>query len=359
MKAHYLDEEKAARKAFRDPQKDPKILIVTQKLLTGYDAPVAFAMYLDKPLKDHTLLQAIARVNRPFPTKDRGLIVDYIGIFKDMQRALSGNTQGVDKGLIDLETLKPHFANLMADAYILLDPINPKDVRIVGEQRAEYTVPGQEELPLLDRTSRIIQYFWDEERRSTFFKQFKELEATYEVLSPDPYLVDYIDAYALVADIYRTTYSYFDPKADQRRQQRELLAKTEELIREHTHAGPVAEPLPLYPINRNIADIIEQDQILEQVKVINLQRSLIIHIQEHSDDGPYLLSIGEEVERIIEQLHTRQISVQTAIDELTERANQVNDMDDAHAASDLDGFSFTLGITLRAAGTFTICPKPI
>lgn len=355
MKAHYLDDdaEKAVRKAFRDPQKDPKILIVTQKLLTGYDAPVAFAMYLDKPLKDHTLLQAIARVNRPYPTKDRGLIVDYIGIFKDMQRALSGNTQGVDKGLIDLEMLKPHFANLMAETYVMLNPIRPKEAQAIQEQAAEYVVPGQENQPAPDRTTRIIQYFWDEERRSTFFKQFKELEATYEVLSPDPYLVDYIDDYALVADIYRTTYSYFDPKADQRRQQRELLAKTEALIREHTHAGPVAEPLPLYPINRNIADVIEQDQISEQVKVINLQRSLITHIQEHSEDSPYLHSIGEEVERIIEQLHLRQISVQTAIDELTERATRITGMDDAQAASDLDGLSFTLGITLRAAGSFS------
>ncbi len=48
----------------------PKILIVTEKLLTGYDAPVLYAMYLDKPMRDHTLLQAIARVN-PVPTRTR------------------------------------------------------------------------------------------------------------------------------------------------------------------------------------------------------------------------------------------------------------------------------------------------
>ncbi|GAG85672.1 unnamed protein product, partial [marine sediment metagenome] len=59
------DEEKNIRKAFKSPNEMPKILIVTQKLLTGFDAPILYVMYLDKPFKDHTLLQAIARVNRP------------------------------------------------------------------------------------------------------------------------------------------------------------------------------------------------------------------------------------------------------------------------------------------------------
>ncbi|MCB0024999.1 MAG: HsdR family type I site-specific deoxyribonuclease, partial [Caldilinea sp.] len=69
MRALYLDDaaERQVRKAFRDPAKQPRIFIVTEKLLTGYDAPIAYYMYLDKPLKDHTLLQAIARVNRPYP----------------------------------------------------------------------------------------------------------------------------------------------------------------------------------------------------------------------------------------------------------------------------------------------------
>ena len=72
LRRHYLDdaEEKRVRKAFRDPDELPKMLIVTEKLLTGYDAPVLYVMYLDKPLKDHTLLQAIARINRPYPDKE-------------------------------------------------------------------------------------------------------------------------------------------------------------------------------------------------------------------------------------------------------------------------------------------------
>ena len=58
--------EAGIRKDFRNPEKLPKILIVTEKLLTGFDAPVLYCMYLDKPMRDHVLLQAIARVNRPY-----------------------------------------------------------------------------------------------------------------------------------------------------------------------------------------------------------------------------------------------------------------------------------------------------
>ena len=58
--------EQDVRKSFKKPAEQPKILIVTDKLLTGYDAPVLYAMYLDKPMRDHVLLQAIARVNRPY-----------------------------------------------------------------------------------------------------------------------------------------------------------------------------------------------------------------------------------------------------------------------------------------------------
>jgi type I restriction enzyme R subunit len=68
MKEYYIseDEEKQIRKDFLKKESNPKILIVTQKLLTGFDAPILYCMYLDKPMRDHVLLQAIARVNRPY-----------------------------------------------------------------------------------------------------------------------------------------------------------------------------------------------------------------------------------------------------------------------------------------------------
>lgn len=118
------EEEKRIRKDFKSPEKLPKILIVTEKLLTGYDAPILYVMYLDKPLKDHTLLQAIARVNRPYATKTCGLIMDYIGIFDNLQRALAFYSKDIEAGLIDFEKLKKRFKDLIQEADKILKKIN-------------------------------------------------------------------------------------------------------------------------------------------------------------------------------------------------------------------------------------------
>src|SRR3990172_2786044 len=92
---HYLTEDKEKRlkgKIFPKKETLPKILIVTDKLLTGYDAPILYCMYLDKPMKDHTLLQAIARVNRPYEDneglkKPSGFVLDFVGIFEKLEKA--------------------------------------------------------------------------------------------------------------------------------------------------------------------------------------------------------------------------------------------------------------------------------
>ena len=94
------DAEKQIRKDFRNPEKLPKILIVTEKLLTGFDAPILYCMYLDKPMRDHVLLQAIARVNRPYEDEEgapspAGFVLDFVGIFEKLEKALAFDSQDV------------------------------------------------------------------------------------------------------------------------------------------------------------------------------------------------------------------------------------------------------------------------
>ena len=332
LRQHHLDEdeEKRIRKAFRDPQKSPKILIVTEKLLTGYDAPIAYVMYLDKPLRDHTLLQAIARVNRPYDGKENGLIVDYIGIFENLQRAISFDPESLSKGLIDLEQLKKGFGDLLAQIQEQLAPI---------------------QLDVLEgRTDRLIEYFFEDERRDAFVQNFKQLQTAYETLSPDAFLRPYTQLYAELADSYRMVVSYFDPKGEERRLNRELHAKTEKLISDHIGTTKPVSELPLYPINENIADVIKADNVADQVKVINLHRSITVHIEERQEEQPYLLSIGDEVERIIERLRDRQISTETAIRELQSKADEIVDAQHERDASSLDNLAFSLRMVMRAHG---------
>ncbi|WP_320168132.1 type I restriction endonuclease subunit R [Mangrovibacterium marinum] len=90
--------KKALEGRFKDPNDELKIVIVRDMWLTGFDAPVCHTMYVDKPMKDHNLMQAIARVNRVFKNKPGGLVVDYIGIANDLKQALKTYTDSKGKG---------------------------------------------------------------------------------------------------------------------------------------------------------------------------------------------------------------------------------------------------------------------
>ena len=93
--------------SFRDANSPLKLLIVTAKLLTGFDAPILQAMYLDKPMKDHNLLQAICRTNRTYDQrKTHGLIVDYIGIFDDVAKALDFDENDLRRIISNINDIK-------------------------------------------------------------------------------------------------------------------------------------------------------------------------------------------------------------------------------------------------------------
>ena len=116
MKAYHRtdDEEKEIRKKFSDKNDQPKILIVTQKLLTGFDAPILYCIYLDKPMRDHVLLQAIARVNRPYEDNDGlikpyGFVLDFVGIFENLEKALAFDSDVVGSVIRNIDVLKDTF----------------------------------------------------------------------------------------------------------------------------------------------------------------------------------------------------------------------------------------------------------
>ena len=94
---HQSRDTKELEKRFKNPDDPLKLVIVCDMWLTGFDVPALHTMYIDKPLKNHTLMQAIARVNRIFKDKPGGLIVDYIGVADDLKKALSIYSSGIQK----------------------------------------------------------------------------------------------------------------------------------------------------------------------------------------------------------------------------------------------------------------------
>jgi len=97
------DDRKDISERFKDPDDPLKLVIVRDMWLTGFDAPCLHTMYVDKPMRGHNLMQAIARVNRVYKDKDGGLVVDYIGIASDLKRALVTYTESGGKGAPTLD----------------------------------------------------------------------------------------------------------------------------------------------------------------------------------------------------------------------------------------------------------------
>jgi len=105
----------ALAKRFRDPNDPLQVVLVRDMWLTGFDAPSLHTMYVDKPMRGHGLMQAIARVNRVFKDKPGGLIVDYLGLAQDLKKALDTYTESEGEGEIALDQEKA--ATVMLEKY--------------------------------------------------------------------------------------------------------------------------------------------------------------------------------------------------------------------------------------------------
>lgn len=301
------DQEIKVRKAFVKKDTLPKILIVTEKLLTGFDAPILYCMYLDKPMRDHTLLQAIARVNRPYEDgagrkKPSGFVVDFVGIFEKLEKALAFDSDVVGSVIKNIDVLKERFATLMkmqvVDYLKLMDgPINDKSVE------------------------HAIEYFSDKSKRQTFFKIFKEIEMLYEIISPDPFLRPYLEHYTNLSALYEIIRNAFSKKPVL---SFDLMKKTEQLVKERVDITGLEAILPIYNIDENTLKAIKKDPSSDKIKIINLSKSLAKKIQDEIKEKPYLQSIGERVNEVLEQYDDRQISTQTALDEVERLVDEYN-----------------------------------
>lgn len=144
---HVMNPRDAVQKIIENfrTEDNPRILIVTDMLLTGFDAPILQTMYLDKPLKGHRLLQAIARVNRPYRgVKEYGLVIDFVGIFRELEKAFAMYEREDLKGAVfDVEEVLREFKETLQH---LLQLIGPKPVVESDEELFRYVRIKAEEL---------------------------------------------------------------------------------------------------------------------------------------------------------------------------------------------------------------------
>ena len=203
---------------FNDVDSELKFIIVTAKLLTGFDAPILQTMYLDKSLKNHTLLQAICRTNRLFPNKTYGRIVDYFGVFDDAAKALEFDEESVKKVISNLSVLRNKLPEAMEKSLSHFEGI-------------DRTIDGFEGLELAQNA------IGTNEKKDAFAKDYKYLSNLWESLSPDNILNVYQVDYKWLSQVFESV----RPASDNigKLLWFSLGAQTTKLIHENIHVGEV------------------------------------------------------------------------------------------------------------------------
>ena len=334
LKEFHLDpkRERQIRKSFTKLEQFPKILIVTEKLLTGFDAPVLYAMYLDKPMRDHTLLQAIARVNRPYENeqaemiKPHGFVLDFVGIFDKLEKALAFDSDEINAVVKDLKLLKVLFRTKMEQKA-------PEYIGLIKRSFDDKDVDA------------LVEHFRDPERRKEFFKEYKEIEMLYEIISPDLFLRPYLDDYATLSAIYNVVRKQYTRRVYV---DRDFQHKTNMLVQDHIATWEIGRVNDFVELNAETIEIIKKQKGSDGTKIINLVKSIEKRAEEESDD-PFLIAMAERALAVQESFENRQTSTAEALETLLREVEANEARKKEQAEKGFDGLTYFVYRTLLDA----------
>ena len=291
-------------------------------------------------MRDHVLLQAIARVNRPYVDGDGfrkrvGLIVDFVGVLRDLRQALRFDSSDVGGVIEDLDLLQADFLERIERAKAeYLDDTGAGG----ADERLEAVVYGR---------------FIDPEARRAFFDAFKELEALWEILSPSPALRDHLETWrrlarlcAAVRNAYRDRDSY--PAT--------LGRKTASLVQERTIQADLGRFTRTVDFDAATLDALRGEPGSDEAKVFNLVRGLRREVAEAPGTASVLRPLQERADRVLADLETRRITGLAALDLLSALVGEKARAGTAAAESGLSPTAFGVywalkdDAALRAAG---------
>lgn len=264
---------------FRDPNSPLKLVIVTAKLLTGFDAPILQAMYLDKPMKDHNLLQAICRTNRTYDSgKSHGLIVDYIGIFDNVARALDFDENSMRRIITNIDEIKKQLPALLKKCLSFFMGVDRTVEGWEGLLAAQECLPTNKEKDAFAADYRVLNRAWD-------------------ALSPDAFLRPYKEDYQWLSRVYESV-----KPTDGRGGLiwASLGAKTIELIHESVTVGAIHEDEEILAMDADLIDefIEKQKDLRKATKKVEI--NLVAKILKHSHE-PKFIKLGEKLEALREK----------------------------------------------------------
>lgn len=277
------------------------LLIVVDKLLTGFDAPRATVLYVDKPMKEHTLLQAIARVNRLYEGKDYGLIIDYRGLLERLDEAMQMYS-GAGLENFDPEDLKGAIYDVIS---------------IIGSLRQYYSDLLQLFVPIKNKNDREEYEVWleDEERREEFYNLLShfgrnlgialESEKVYDSL-PEEELNKYKKDFRFFQDLRKSVKLRYSDTIDHK----EYEAKMQKLMDNYIAAEEVIRIT-------NPVDILNTKAFEEEIERLGSKRAkadairtrLTKSIHTKWDENPsFYKKFSERIEEAIKEYRDKRIS---------------------------------------------------
>ncbi len=261
----------------------PKILIVTDMLLTGFDAPILQVMYLDKLLREHRLLQAVARTNRPFKDlKEAGVVIDYVGILKEFKKAFEMYSEEDIKGaLFSYDSVREDFVNLVKEIVEMLKE-----------------VPRDYERETLLKAIEVLTS--DEEKEEEFGEKYRNLRKTFELLGPDEIKLEYFEDYKWISAIYTFYMKMVIQKPVYEGYVQKYYDKTVRFIHKATEIEKLERELPVVAFDSDYLKALEEKVRNRKEKAANILFTLnrLVLVERHRN--PVYESLVEKVERLLE-----------------------------------------------------------
>ena len=288
---------------YRDSTDPLKILIVTAKLLTGFDAPICYCMYLDKPLRDHTLLQAMCRTNRLYDeTKQHGLIIDYLGVFENLAKALAYDPKEIEGVVDQLGKYKDEVPVAIEKCFAFFDGVD----RTVGGY--EGLIAAQDCLA-------------SNEVRDQFAAQFNVLKKLWEALTPDPFLQPFQKDYRWLAQVYDSVRPVGGLGS---LIWQSLGPETIRLIHQHTDIDQIRGDLDELVMDEDSIFTLTEAEQSRRAKTLEI--SLMAKVRKKSGDPRYV-KLGERLEKLREKYESGVLSSINWLKELLDAARETVHLD--------------------------------
>ncbi|MBQ8496962.1 MAG: type I restriction endonuclease subunit R [Clostridia bacterium] len=292
------DDRKELDRQFKNIKSNFKIAIVVDMWLTGFDVPALDTIYIDKPIQQHTLIQTISRVNRVYEGKDKGLIVDYIGIKKNMNLALKKYTnfeteefEGIEQSITivkdQLEVLGQMFHNFNSKDFFNGSPV--------------------EQLACLNRAVEYVQLTEELERR--FMAAVKRMKQAFNLCTSSDKFTnedrDYIAFYCAVRSILFKLTKGDAPDTAQ------MNARVRELLEGAIQSDGIEE---LFETGKHISVDIFSDEYMDKINAIQLpntkikimQRLLSQAIEEYKKVNKIMsMEFAERMKRVVDEYNNR------------------------------------------------------